>query len=123
LPTLEKLRINADSIGVVLNKVEEDIGIDISDVQEVLDNKIISTLPYSREVMKSINKGKPALVSAANSDIGKKLAGGMHQFLSGEAQPVLGTSANHAVEIDEGRSFWRLRRKGRSTKVPELERA
>jgi septum formation inhibitor-activating ATPase MinD len=106
----------------VLNKVEEDIGIDISDVQEVLDNKIISTLPYSREVMKSINKGKPALVSAANSDIGKKLAGGMHQFLSGEAQPVLGTGANHTAEIDEGRSFWRLRRKGRTTKVPELER-
>jgi pilus assembly protein CpaE len=122
LTTLEKLRINADSIGVVLNKVEEDIGIDISDVQEVLDNKIISTLPYSREVMKSINKGKPALVSAANSDIGKKLAGGMHQFLSGEAQPVLGTGANHTAEIDEGRSFWRLRRKGRTTKVPELER-
>ena len=32
--------------------------------------------------MKSINKGKPALVSAANSEIGKKLAGGMQQFLS-----------------------------------------
>ena len=69
------------TIGVVLNKVEDDIGIDISDVQEVLDNKIVSVLPYSREVMKSINKGKPALVSAANSDIGKKLAGGMGQFL------------------------------------------
>ena len=39
--------------------------------------------------MKSINKGKPALVSAANSDIGKKLAGGMHQFLSDEGRPTL----------------------------------
>ena len=74
LSTLEKLRINSETIGVVLNKVEDDIGIDISDVQEVLENKIISVLPYSREVMKSINKGQPALVSAANSDIGKKLA-------------------------------------------------
>ena len=79
----------------MLNKVEDDVGIDISDVQEVLDNKIISVLPYSREVMKSINKGKPALVSAANSEIGKKLAGGMQQFLSGEVTPVLGTSAEH----------------------------
>ena len=121
LTTLEKLRINSETIGVVLNKVEEDIGIDISDVQEVLDNKIVSILPYSREVMKSINKGKPALVSAANSDIGKKLAGGMHQFLSGEATPVLGTAANTA-EIGESRGFWR-RRKGRTNKVPELERA
>ncbi len=121
LTTLEKLRINSESIGVVLNKVEEDIGIDISDVQEVLDNKIISVLPYSREVMKSINKGKPALISAASSDIGKKLAGGMHQLLSGDVVPVLGTAANTA-EIGEPRGFWR-RRKGRTNKVPELERA
>jgi len=122
LTTLEKLRINSDSIGVVLNKVEDDIGIDIGDVQEVLDNKIISVLPYSREVMKSINKGKPALVSAAASDIGKKLAGGMHQFLSGDVTPVLGSAANTAEIGGGSRGFWR-RRKGRTTKVPELERA
>jgi pilus assembly protein CpaE len=122
LTTLEKLRINSDSIGVVLNKVEEDIGIDIADVQEVLDNKIISVLPYSKEVMKSINKGRPALVSAANSDIGKKLAGGMTQLLTGEVTPVLGTGSNTA-ELGESRGFWRLRRKGRTSKVPELERA
>ena len=90
LSTLEKLRINSQTIGVVLNKVEDDIGIDINDVQEVLDNKIVSILPYSREVMKSINKGKPALVSAANSDIGKKLAAGMQQFLSGERPDARG---------------------------------
>jgi len=122
LTTLEKLRINSDTIGVVLNKVEDDIGIDINDVQDVLDNKIVSVLPYSREVMKSINRGKPALVSAANSDIGKKLAGGMQQFLSGDVTPALGTSTNTA-EIAEQRGFWRLRRKGRTSKVPELERA
>jgi len=121
LSTLQKLRISSDAIGVVLNKVEDDIGINIGDVQEVLDNKIVSILPYSREVMKSINKGSPALISAANSEIGKKLAGGMHQFLSGDVTPVLGTSANTA-EISEARGFWR-RRKGRTSKVPELERA
>ncbi len=122
LTTLEKLRINSESIGVVLNKVEDDIGIDISDVQEVLDNKIVSVLPYSREVMKSINKGRPALVSAAHTEIGKKLAGGMHQFLSDEMTPVLETGTNSA-ELGEPRGFWRLRRKGRTHKVPELERA
>jgi pilus assembly protein CpaE len=121
LSTLDKLRINSQSIGVVLNKVEDDIGIDINDVQEVLDNRIVSILPYSREVMKSINKGKPALVSAANSEIGKKLAVGMHQFLSDEVTPVLGAGANTA-EIGESRGRWRLRKKNRSNKVPELEK-
>jgi pilus assembly protein CpaE len=122
LTTLEKLRITSQTIGVVLNKVEDDIGIDISDVQEVLDNKIVSVLPYSREVMKSINKGKPALVSAANSDIGKKLAAGMQQFLSDEVTPVLPSDSSKA-ETGETRGFLRRRRKGRTTKVPELERA
>jgi pilus assembly protein CpaE len=122
LSTLEKLRINSQTIGVVLNKVEDDIGIDINDVQEVLDNRIVSVLPYSREVMRSINKGKPALVSAANSEIGKKLAGGMQQFLSDDMAPVLG-SGSGSTDTEEGRGFWRRKRKGRTTKVPELERA
>jgi pilus assembly protein CpaE len=130
LTTLEKLRISSDSIGVILNKVEDDIGIDITDVQEVLDNKIVSTLPYSREAMRSINKGQPAIVSAANSDIGKRLAAGMRQFVSGEMTPVLDTNSkskskgknSSKAEPDSGRSFWRLRRKGRIEKAPELER-
>jgi pilus assembly protein CpaE len=122
LTTLEKLRINSETVGVVLNKVEEDIGIDIADVQEVLDNKIISVLPYSREVMKSINKGKPALVSAAGSDIGKKLAGGMTQFLSGEATPILGTGTNSNGGGRGSGGFRRLMRRNRTAKVPELER-
>jgi hypothetical protein len=62
-------------------------------------------------------------VSAANSDIGKKLAGSMNQFVSGEVRPMLGNAANTA-ELEDGRgSFWRLRRKGRAQKTPELERA
>ena len=121
LTTLEKLRINSQTIGVVLNKVEDDIGIDLADVQEVLDNKILSVLPYSREVMKSINRGKPALISAANTEIGKKLAGGMQQFLSGDAAPALGSAAA-VPEIGQSRSFWR-RKKGRAGKVPELTKA
>ncbi len=131
LTTLEKLRINSETVGVILNKVEDDIGIDMSDVQEVLDNKIISTLPYSREVMKSINKGKPALVSAAHSDIGDKLAGGMHQFLSGDVRPVLGVSSSSSTSTNsnsngDGRrpgGIRRLMRRHRTAKVPELERA
>jgi pilus assembly protein CpaE len=118
LSTLDKLRINSDSIGVVLNKVEDDVGINISDVQDVLDNRIVSILPYSREVSRSINKGKPALVSAANSDIGKKLSDGMHQFLGGEATPVLGPSSTK-----ESGGFRRLMHRHRSARVPVLEKA
>jgi pilus assembly protein CpaE len=123
LTTLEKLRINSETIGVVLNKVEDDVGIELKDVQEVLDNKIISVLPYSREAMRSINKGKPALASAASSDIGKKLAGGMHQFLKGDATPVLGTSTNSNGNGRRPGGIRRLMRRNRTDKAPELERA
>jgi pilus assembly protein CpaE len=118
LSTLDKLRINSESIGVVLNKVEEDVGIDIEDVQKVLDNRIISILPYSREVSRSINKGRPTLVSAANSDIGKKLVIGMQQLLGGPATPAL-ESAN---DSNTG-GFRRLMRWHRAPRVPELEKA
>ena len=71
--------------------------------------------------MKSINKGKPALVSAANSDIGKKLAGGMHQFLSDEAPtPKDGTVG---AEAGDSRGFWRRKKKTGTDRVPELETA
>jgi len=126
LSTLEKLRINGESIGVVLNKVEDDMGVNINDVQEVLDDKIISVLPYSREVMKSINKGRPALVSAANSDISKKLAGGMRQFLGDEPTPALGAGTNGKGKNGKDRSqggLLRLIRRNRTAPVPELERA
>jgi pilus assembly protein CpaE len=118
LSTLDKLRINSESISVVLNKVEDDVGIDISDVQEVLDNRIVSVLPYSREVSRSINKGRPALVSAAHSDIGLKLSSGMEQFLDQEKAPVLeATSASPVSGIR------RLMRRHRAPQLAELERA
>jgi pilus assembly protein CpaE len=118
LSTLEKLRINSDSIGVVLNKVEDDVGIDISDVQEVLDNKIVSILPYSREVSRSINKGRPALVSAANSEIGRKLTSGMQQILDGHSAPIL---ENQSTSEPSG--FRRLMHWHRGARVAELDKA
>jgi pilus assembly protein CpaE len=118
LSTLDKLRINSQSIGVVLNKVEDDVGINIEDVQEVLDNRIVSVLPYSREVSRSINKGQPALVSAANSEIGQKLAQGMHQFLGDPSDPILVTSSNQSSNGRRRFLHWR-----KSPKTPELETA
>jgi septum formation inhibitor-activating ATPase MinD len=99
------------------------MGVSIGDVQEVLDNKIISILPYSREAMKSINKGKPALVSAANSDLGKKLAKDMRSYLGGDMTPVLGTGTNSNGDGRKSGGLWRLMRRNRTPKVPELERA
>jgi pilus assembly protein CpaE len=115
LSTLDKLRINGDSIRVVLNKVEDDVGIKISDVQEVLENRIMSILPYSSEVSRSINKGTPALVSAANSDIGKKLATGMQGLIINDGLGL----GDLEDEPSSGRRR-RLKRRHKSAPEPEL---
>ncbi len=112
LSTLEKLRIDEDAISVVLNKVEEDVGIKIADVQEVLSNRIVSILPYSREVSRSINKGTPALASAADSDIGKKLKEGMHQLIAEEE------AIDPTVEDTETPSGGKRRRLRRNKSAP-----
>jgi MinD-like ATPase involved in chromosome partitioning or flagellar assembly len=115
LSTLDKLRINGDAIGVVLNKVEDDVGIKISDVQDVLENRIMSILPYSSEVSRSINKGTPALVSAANSDIGQKLATGMRGLIvpeGGDDEPAGEQPTKSVVK--------RLMRRHRAAPEPEL---
>jgi pilus assembly protein CpaE len=116
LSTLDKLRINGDAISVVLNKVEDDVGIKISDVQEILENRIISVLPYSREVSRSINKGTPALVSAADSEIGQKLATGMRELIG----PPDGTDG---VPEGEPKSGGLRRRMRRNKHAPQHEMA
>ena len=122
LTTLEKLKINSDTISVVLNKVEDDIGIDIGDVQEVLDNKIVSVLPYSREVMKSINKGgrrscrRPGPTSARSWPVA------CSSSCPATSRPCSAQVRRRRRANGESRGFWR-RRKGRTAKVPELERA
>jgi MinD-like ATPase involved in chromosome partitioning or flagellar assembly len=116
LSTLDKLRINGDAIGVVLNKVEDDVGIKISDVQEVLENRIMSILPYSSEVSRSINKGTPALVSAANSDIGQKLATGMRGLIVPEGDDDGATGGEEPTKS----VVKRLMRRHRPAPEPEL---
>jgi pilus assembly protein CpaE len=116
LSTLSKLRIDGDSVGVVLNKVEDDVGIKISDVQEVLENRIVSILPYSREVSRSINKGTPALVSAADSKIGQKLAAGMRQLIVEEAEP----EAPSADDESSSSAIRRLMRRHKSAPEPAM---
>jgi MinD-like ATPase involved in chromosome partitioning or flagellar assembly len=113
---LNKLRIDGDSVGVVLNKVEDDVGIKISDVQEVLENRIVSILPYSREVSRSINKGTPALVSAADSEIGQKLAAGMRQLIIDASDPDVAESP----EESSSSGIRRLMRRHKPAPVPEM---
>ena len=77
LETLQRLNVPTDRVTVVLNKVEDDMGISVEEVNEALYEKVVSVLPYAREVIRSINQGQPVMAAEARSEISRKLASGM----------------------------------------------
>lgn len=81
LQTLDKLRIPADNISLVLNKVEQDVGIEVSQLTKLFPQGFLATLPYAREVSKSINFGKPVLASHPEVEISRKLGTGLRKLL------------------------------------------
>ena len=81
LATLEKLKIPTQDIRLILNKAETDVGIDIPQVEKLFPQGFSSTLPYAKEVSRSINLGVPVLASSPGAEISRKMAAGMLELL------------------------------------------
>jgi pilus assembly protein CpaE len=81
LATLEKLKIPADGIKLILNKAESDVGIDIPQIEKLFPQGFKSILPYAKEVSRSINLGVPVMASSPNSEISQRMAAGMAELL------------------------------------------
>jgi pilus assembly protein CpaE len=86
LQTLQKLRISSDNVSLVMNKVEKDIGIDVEQITKLFPQGFRSTLPYAKEVSRSVNMGRPILGANPESDISKRIAAGLAEFLPPEAR-------------------------------------
>jgi pilus assembly protein CpaE len=89
LQTLQKLRIPIDNVSLVMNKVEKDVGIDVEQITKLFPQGFRSTLPYAKEVSRSVNLGKPILSSNPESDIARRIAGGLREFLPADARPLV----------------------------------
>ena len=81
LQTLQKLRIPTDNVSLVMNKVEKDVGIDVEQIVKLFPQGFRSTLPYAKEVSRSVNLGKPILAASPESDVARRIASGLHDFL------------------------------------------
>jgi pilus assembly protein CpaE len=81
LQTLEKLRIPSDNISLILNKAERDVGLDVSQIVRLFPQGFKAILPYAREVSRSINMGMPVLASDPTSEVARKLAACLVEFL------------------------------------------
>ncbi len=85
LSTLERLRIPAEGISLVMNKAESDVGLSTGDVQRLFQQEFKGNLPYSKEVSRSVNSGHPVLESARRSDIGQALTKTIRRVLPDES--------------------------------------
>ena len=81
LQTLDKLRIPSDNISLILNKAERDVGLDIGQITRLFPQGFKAILPYAREVSRSINMGMPVLASDPTSEVSRKLAACLLEYL------------------------------------------
>ena len=81
LNTLEKLKIPADNVKLILNKAEKDVGIDIDQITRLFPQGFQAVLPYDREVSKSVNVGTPILAFSPNSEVSTRLSAGLAHVL------------------------------------------
>ena len=82
LQTLQKLQIPTENISLVLNKIEQDIGIDVSQIVKMFPQGFRAQLPYAKEVSRSINMGKPVIASHPDTAVATRLNAGFADLLS-----------------------------------------
>jgi pilus assembly protein CpaE len=86
LSTLERLKVSADNVKLILNKAESDVGIDIDQVTRLFPQGFESVLPYAKEVSRSINLGMPVMAASPQAEISRLMASGMRPLLPPEQQ-------------------------------------
>lgn len=90
LQALDRLGVASDSISVVLNKVEADVGFDPFDIAAQLGRRLAAVVPYDREVSLSVNVGVPLLASEPRSPVATALTSAFVNMLPGASVPVAG---------------------------------
>ena len=74
LSTLDRLKVPSEGISLLLNKAENDVGLSPAEVQRLFRQEFVGVLPYSKEVSRSVNAGRPVLESARNCEVSRALA-------------------------------------------------
>lgn len=84
LSTLDRLKLDAEHVSLVLNKAEEGTGIDVGRLQRVYPQGFTAILPYATEVTRSINRGQPVVMTAPTSEIARTFIEGAVRLVAPE---------------------------------------
>ena len=99
LGTLDRLHVERDDVRLILNKAERDVGVDVSQVLKLFPQGFDTTLPYAREVSRSINAGSPVLVTAPSAPVSRLLLAGLARHLAPEQATALTVSPSRAGRL------------------------
>lgn len=82
LQTLDRLKLSADEVSLVVNKAERGVGIDLGRVERVYPQGFSSVLPYAPEVTRSLNQGSPVIVSAPGAEVSQQFIDGAKRLVA-----------------------------------------
>jgi pilus assembly protein CpaE len=111
LQALDRLGVASDSVSVVLNKAETDVGFDPLDIAAQLGRRLAAVVPYDREVSRSVNLGVPLLAWDPRSKVAAALTSAFASMLPRATVPVA-----EAVPERSGAKF--LGRRPKAVPVP-----
>ena len=86
LGTLERLQVPTDGVRLILNKAESNAGMEVHQVLKLFPQGFDATLPYAREVQRSINVGRPVLLTDPATPISHQLGESLRRLLPPEEQ-------------------------------------
>ncbi len=95
LSTMDRLKIPADNVRLILNKAERDVGIDVDQVKKLFPQGFSAVLPYAKEVSRSINLGGPVVAASPTSEISRRIVDGFRE-LSGSDSPPLAAAPSES---------------------------
>ena len=89
LTTLDRLRIPSDTVRLILNKAESDIGLEALEVESLFPQGFTATLPYAKEVHRSINMGSPVLAVSPEALVSRTFIAGVRELLPADQQATI----------------------------------
>jgi pilus assembly protein CpaE len=90
MQTMERLRYPPNRIRVVVNRADSRVGLRLPDVEKVLGTSVDLTIPSSRSVPVSVNKGNPVLLEEPRGNVAeaiRRLAGQLAPGAADEPAP------------------------------------
>jgi pilus assembly protein CpaE len=97
LSTMQQLKVPADRVKLLLNKVETDVGMDVAQVTRHFPQGFEMVVPYGRDVNRSLNMGMPLLAFSPGCEVSKVLGAGLATALPGLPGEDPGTSGRRGL--------------------------